>query len=166
MATVLAGTGHRPPKLGGYGNDTFAGLTGLARDMLEEMAPDRVISGMALGWDQALAWAAEQECIPFVAAIPFRGYCDRWPASSKDRYESLLSSASEVEYVCEPGYAPWKMQKRNEWMVDKCDVLLAMWDGSTGGTANCIDYARRRGTRIVNCWDRLAERIAGGLGHE
>ncbi len=35
------------------------------------------------------------------------------------------------------------MQKRNEWMVDNCDMLVAVWDGTDGGTYNCIDYAKR-----------------------
>jgi uncharacterized phage-like protein YoqJ len=34
------------------------------------------------------------------------------------------------------------MQIRNEWMVDRCDKLIAVWDGSKGGTGNCVDYAK------------------------
>ena len=33
------------------------------------------------------------------------------------------------------------MQERNEWMVNNCDVLIAVWDGTSGGTANCVKYA-------------------------
>jgi uncharacterized phage-like protein YoqJ len=35
------------------------------------------------------------------------------------------------------------MQVRNEWMVDHCNDLLAVWDGSDGGTGNCVRYAQR-----------------------
>jgi uncharacterized phage-like protein YoqJ len=45
------------------------------------------------------------------------------------------------------------MQRRNEWMVERADVILALWNGSSGGTANCVAYARQRGSRIVNVWE-------------
>ena len=41
------------------------------------------------------------------------------------------------------------MQKRNEYMVDKCDILLAVWDGSAGGTNNCVKYARKLDKEII-----------------
>jgi uncharacterized phage-like protein YoqJ len=41
------------------------------------------------------------------------------------------------------------MQKRNEYMVDKCDKLLAVWNGTTGGTHNCIKYAKSKGKEII-----------------
>jgi len=33
------------------------------------------------------------------------------------------------------------MQKRNQFMVDNSRVIIAYWDGSKGGTKNCLDYA-------------------------
>ncbi|WP_188052008.1 hypothetical protein [Azospirillum sp. Sh1] len=44
------------------------------------------------------------------------------------------------------------MNTRNEWMVDHSDRLLALWDGSQGGTANCVRYARGLGRPIDNLW--------------
>ena len=46
-------------------------------------------------------------------------------------------------------YAVWKMQKRNEWMVDNCDAVIAVWDGAPGGTANTVDYARKLGKSVL-----------------
>jgi len=48
------------------------------------------------------------------------------------------------------------MQTRNIWMVDNCDLVLALWDGSDGGTGNCIKYANKIGKPIVNLWDKYA----------
>ena len=31
------------------------------------------------------------------------------------------------------------------WMVDHTDLLIAVWDGGPGGTANTIRYARSNG---------------------
>lgn len=152
---IIAGTGHRPDKLGGYGQVALVHLVNLAEDWLDENKPDVVISGMALGWDYALACAALNLGVPFTAAIPFRGQESRWPQESQQNYRLLLGEASDVHYVCEDGYAPWKMQVRNEWMVDNCDIVLAMWNGSPGGTANCVRYAEKAGKPVVNLWERF-----------
>ena len=47
------------------------------------------------------------------------------------------------------GYAAWKMQKRNQFMVDHSNLLIAVWDGSSGGTSNCVAYAKKIGLQIV-----------------
>jgi len=37
------------------------------------------------------------------------------------------------------------MQKRNDWMVDNSDAVIAIWNGAPGGTANTVEYARKSG---------------------
>ena len=148
---VLAATGHRPDKLGGYGDDVSRRLQRLAFGYLQQERPERVIVGMALGWDQAVAEAALELGIPFTAAIPFEGQERRWPPESRGRYARLIEHAAAVEIVCDyPGAKA--MQRRNEWMVDRADKILALWDGSWGGTFNCVQYARRVGRPIDNLW--------------
>lgn len=149
---ILAGTGHRPDKLGGYDTETTNRLTAVARAYLQSNRPDKVITGMALGWDQALGWAAHHEGIPFIAAVPFEGQESRWRSLDQEWWKALLQNAEEVVYTSEPGYAVWKMQHRNKWMVDHADHVLALWDGSDGGTANCVRYAQRVGKPITNLW--------------
>ena len=46
-------------------------------------------------------------------------------------------------------YYPAKMQKRNEWMIDNCDILIAVWDGSRGGTCNCVKYCKKQNKEII-----------------
>lgn len=46
-------------------------------------------------------------------------------------------------------YEPWLMQKRNEFMVDNCDTLISIWDGSSGGTGNCVAYATKKNKDII-----------------
>ena len=149
---VIAGTGHRPNKLGGYGDDVYRQLVTLARSALIEYKPTLVISGGALGWDTALASAAHMEKIPFNIAVPFHGQDKMWPPASKARYAKMISLANEVIVVSEGDFSARKMQIRNEWMVNHCDTLLALWDGSNGGTANCIKYAQSIGHPIINLW--------------
>ena len=38
-------------------------------------------------------------------------------------------------------YKPYLMQKRNEYMVDHADEVIAVWNGNSGGTKNCVEYA-------------------------
>jgi len=151
---ILAATGHRPDRLGGYSPKVDQALYHMARGYIEAR-PDvsGVISGMALGWDMVVARAAIQTNRVVIAAIPFRGQESKWPRQSQDLYREILAHARVVE-VCAPGYANWKFQKRNEWMVDHSDHIVALWDGSPGGTANCIGYAQSRGRHYDNLWDR------------
>lgn len=155
---ILAGTGHRPDKLGGYGKEAAQHLRAVATKALKYMNPDAVISGMALGWDTALAQAALTLRINLIAAIPFEGQEKMWPEESRLMYKKIISRADDVRYICDPGYAPWKMQRRNEWMVDHSHGVIALWDGSEGGTGNCIRYAQKVGKPIYNQWDRYNEK--------
>jgi uncharacterized phage-like protein YoqJ len=149
---VLAVTGHRPSKLGGYGESAYTKLVLFARKVLDQLEPIRVITGMALGWDQAIAQACVDLKIPFSAAVPFNGQELTWPRAAQDRYHRLLGQAQEVVIVSDGDYAPEKMQVRNQWMVDNCDVLLALYDGSSGGTANCVRYAEGKSVPVINIW--------------
>jgi uncharacterized phage-like protein YoqJ len=162
---IVAGTGHRPDKVGGYKSEARDRLQHIAATWLaDHMLPgDKVITGMALGWDTALALAARELHIPYIAAVPFVGQQKMWPQESKNLFIDLLATADSIKYVCAPGYAPWKMQKRNEWMVDEADVILALWNGSEGGTGNCIQYAQQKEKKIVNLWDEY-EKISGVRG--
>lgn len=153
LCPVICGTGHRPNKLGGYGPDVFARLVDLATKAIKKYQPSSVISGVALGWDMALASAAIDLGVPFTAAVPFEGQETRWPETNRSIYRQSLSKATKVVYVCDPGYAAWKMQRRNEWMVDNASLVLALWDGSPGGTGNCAEYAHRIAKPVVNLWE-------------
>lgn len=162
---ICAFTGHRPsPKLGGYQpNPIQAAVIQAIREKLIELRPSAVISGMALGVDQ---WAT-QVCIdlgiPFTAAVPFKGQEAVWPRESQQVWRDLLSRAAKVIYVCDGGRLARSMQRRNEWMSNHCDRLVAVWDGSDGGTANCVNYHRiRHPTKpIENLWLRIQEILKG-----
>lgn len=149
---VYCGTGHRPSKLGGYGARAFARLVAVARGALERDRPDEVISGMALGWDMALAQAALDLGIPLRAAVPFAGQESRWPAESQTQFARLIAAASTVVIVSPGGYSAAKMQTRNEYMVRESGLVLALFDGTPGGTANCLRFAQAHGTPIRNLY--------------
>jgi len=41
-------------------------------------------------------------------------------------------------------------QKRNEWMVDHSNRVIAYYNGAPGGTENTIDYALSKGIEVVS----------------
>lgn len=138
---VLAFTGHRPNKVAKYEQTIRVHM--LASMMY--MVPREVISGMAVGVDTWVAERALELGIPLIAAIPFKGQDNRWPSEAQRRYQGLLERAAKVVVVCEGDYHPSKMQARNEWITDHCDLLLGYWNGSLGGARNCLLYAERIG---------------------
>lgn len=154
---IIAASGHRPDKLGGYDLKTRRALGALAVEYLSRSRPEQVISGMALGWDMAVAAAAHMMGIPFIAAVPFEGQHSLWPDEAEKRYFRLLDLAHRVEIISGIHVSvPKAMQLRNEWMVDRADRIMALWDGSFGGTHNCITYAHKRKVPVDNLWDLWA----------
>ena len=155
---TICGTGHRPDKLGGYTDEAFKKLTEFIKDILAADKPGHVISGMALGFDQALATAAMELSIPWTAALPVKEVNPRWFPKSKAYHNFLLTQATKIHVVCEGGYAAWKLQSRNKWMVDNSHVVLALWNGSSGGTANCVTYANQTKKPVFNAWPDWTKR--------
>lgn len=152
---MLAVTGHRPDKLGGYTADADVQLRAFARQVLPPLlaatSNTHVISGMALGWDQAVAQACVDLNVPFIAAVPFPEQDSRWPDASRLHWAALCAQASEVVTVC-THYSGANLQRRNEWMVDHGTAVGALWNGTSGGTANCVRYAQRKAVPVHSLW--------------
>lgn len=148
---IVTITGHRPDKLGGYTipNPVYEAVKEGLRTSLQTLKAELVITGMALGTDQ---WAAEvciEEGIKFLAAVPFEGQEGKWPPAAQDRYKQLLQKAAHIYVISKGGYEPNKMHVRNRWMVKSCDVVLAVFDGSVGGTSACIAAAHAAEKKLV-----------------
>lgn len=154
----IAATGHRPQRLQSdwsqYHTTTLPRLTHLALSAFERLTPSLVISGMALGWDTAIALAALKLKIPLVAEVPCRNHTSAWKdVRAIATWNHIIKNATTV-YIPDVDYSPQCMQARNIRMVDSCDLLLALWDGSSGGTANCIAYAKtkKKEVLVLNLW--------------
>jgi uncharacterized phage-like protein YoqJ len=154
---IVCGTGHRLNKLGGYSPSVLGKIKDFAIETLELYKPAKIISGMALGWDTALAEAAVELNIPYIAAVPFIGQERMWPKKSQEYYFTLLEKAVEKVIVSDGYFSVQKMQIRNEWMVDHSEHILALWDGTPGGTSNCITYALTLSRPIINVWKNWIE---------
>src|SRR4051812_20202998 len=95
---VVAGTGHRPQGLNpfdhtdrkfGFGEEAHNALLDVARESLAQLKADNpdkeitLISGAALGWDQALAEAALEAEMHVIAAVPHEGQEKTWGLNSQ-----------------------------------------------------------------------------------
>ncbi|MEL6439115.1 MAG: SLOG family protein [Cyanobacteria bacterium J06621_8] len=154
--SVLGVSGHRPSSLPGqYSEFASRALVDTASYVLNLYRPEKVISGMALGWDMAIAQCALEQGIDLIAAVPFKGQSQRWNAVDRARYEAILSRAHQTVVVSSGSYSPQAMQKRNQWMVNNCTQLLALWNQNQArsGTKNCVNYATAVGIKTFNCWN-------------
>lgn len=170
MGKTVCFTGHRPNKLpGGYDynskkNKQLSFI--LENKILELIEKDykHFICGGALGVDQiafeVLCSLRDSGCnITIEIAIPFENQAGNWTQESKDIYYSQLIRANKLTHVdkipaynknFEIGtYHPAKMEMRNRYMVDNSDIVIAVHDGSKGGTFNCIAYAKKNKKDIV-----------------
>lgn len=135
--TTASITGHRPERIP-YKEYVQFQLT-LA---FNDLKVDRVIQGMASGVDLWSARMAFHSRIPYVAVRPWAGHTP--PKQDKAIYNYALGLADEIVIVneSEKFLGNWMYQRRNEWMVDHADLVIAVWDGEPrGGTYNCIKYA-------------------------
>lgn len=155
----VAFTGHRPEKLHGY-DPTAQGNRAMLwrlRHTIEAMIIDgaRVfISGMALGIDMwaariVLALKNKYPDVQLHAYIPCANHTKMWRQSSKDEWQSIIDQADSVVYVSKEEYTPHCMNNRNRAMIRDADVMIAVWDGTNGGTGNCVRDARKVNRPII-----------------
>ncbi len=140
---IVAGTGHRYISYKGH-EQLNKNVQLYIRTWLKENMPSKIITGMAIGFDMLLAHEAIKLKIPVVAAIPFEGHgmSNNWPDKYKKAYKAILALAEEAHLVCAGGYESWKYIKRDEWMVDNCNEVIACWNGARkGGTFKTVAYA-------------------------
>lgn len=155
---ILGVTGHRPPDLGGYSTEALILLLEIAKEQLANLRPSLVISGMALGWDQACAMAAIHLDIPFHAYIPFKGQHKAWPKKAQKLYQGLAGFASGVKYFGDH-YDLSCMRDRNQGIIDDSEKLLANYNGYIySGTADAIERAETKKMEIINVYGKWKER--------
>lgn len=150
-------TGHRPDKLYGYNLDDYRWqlLRYRIANFIIQSGCKRFYDGMALGTDTVAALACLDvksmgRDVKLIACLPTADHGSNWFGKSVDMYKWILSKCDEKVVVCSGSYAPYKMQERNKYMVDRSGLVLAVWDGSPGGTANCVNYAREKGKKVIN----------------
>lgn len=111
------------------------------------------ICGMANGCDLYFGEAVmklqkQHPDITLEAAIPYEGQADHWPLAQRQRWHSLVESC-DYQTVVSHHYTPDCMRKRNQYMVDNSSILIAAYNGSSGGTMNTLLYAIRQKREVI-----------------
>jgi uncharacterized phage-like protein YoqJ len=154
-------TGHRPQKLTfGYdeGHPDCRRLKVRLIGEIDRMRKNGVtgfMPGMAQGVDLIAAElvldlrrAYPEDRIRLVAVLPYEGQADRWSGQSRERYFTVLSEADGV-ITLQSRYSGDCMQKRNRYLVDHSAHLIAVYNGTRGGTEYTVDYALQKGLEVV-----------------
>jgi uncharacterized phage-like protein YoqJ len=174
ISKTVGFTGHRPSKTSNNYSlkhpmsiKINQVLTPIIEDLIESQGITRFISGGALGFDQIAFWTVQRMKVKHpeiknILSIPFVNQPSKWTdKESLHFYNKMMEIADEIIYVDElPEYTIKgvpvghyhiaKMQKRNEHMVNNSRIMVSLYDGSTGGTGNCVNYLRKVGR--VHYW--------------
>lgn len=153
-------TGHRPEKLPWGNDETDPRCAALKRRLYDavESAYDEgmrhFICGMARGSDfyfaeAVLALRGRVGDVSLEAAVPCPTQAEGWPEADRERWRELLA-ACDMETVVQDRYTRGCMLRRNRYMVDHSALIIAVYDGTPGGTRRTLEYALRQGVSFLD----------------
>ena len=85
--------------------------------------------------------------ITLESAIPCETQPVKWSETLRERYYNIAAQCDK-ETMLQTHYTPDCMDKRNKYMVDQSDVIIAVWSGSPSGTGKTVRYAHKQGKSI------------------
>ena len=108
---------------------------------------------MALGVDMyaaeiVLDLKSKYPHITLESAIPCETQAIKWSVASRERYYNIAAKCDK-ETMLQREYTSDCMDKRNRYMVDHADYILAVWNGCPSGTGNTVRYAHKKGKPII-----------------
>lgn len=157
-------TGHRPDRLYLYNSeeDVFSGIVSAVNSAVEDGYTDFLCGG-CVGGDFLFAEAviiarSEQpdKNIKLHMCLPCRNQAELWNREDRIKYSNLLDASDSIVCLNE-NYTDGCMKERNRYMVDRSSLLIAAFNGSQGGTAYTVKYAKSLGLRIVNLLETPVE---------
>jgi hypothetical protein len=112
------------------------------------------VSALAEGADTLFAEAAVELGAALEIVRPFDGYEDDFPTEgSRRRYRALVAAACHETRLPFAEASNGAYESAMRWVAERCDVLVAAWDGSpprgTGGTADTVGYAEAIGRSVI-----------------
>lgn len=84
---------------------------------------------------------------------PFDAQAEKWDSSYRLRHDKLFKAA-DIVTVTSHEFTKSCLFRRNHYLVDNADLLLAAYDGQPGGTAMTCAYARQTGIPIQTIMPR------------
>lgn len=160
MNRACAFTGHRPSKFPWRYDETDSRCVALKAALKEQIrllvaaGVTQFLSGMAEGTDIfcseiVLALREKNPALKLHCILPCTAQSEKWSASSRELYRSILKQADSVVYV-NRDYHKDCMLERNRFMVEHASALLAVYNGARrSGTGATVNYARKMGREII-----------------
>lgn len=153
-------TGSRPEKMPILQNPESAEyheLISRIRTQIKELTEREgvmtFLSGAAKGIDliaaeTVLELKKDYPEITLECVVPYLAQADGWSEEHKKQYCSILDRSDKVT-VLQDNYSRGCLQKRNRYLVDNADIVLAVWNGTKGGTEYTIKYARKLNKKLI-----------------
>jgi len=164
MIKTCAITGHRPTRFKFKYKENYAGCKRLKKrlhdqfTLLYEQGVRRFLVGGSLGVDMwsgeillDLQKQPEYSDIELVIVLPYPGHDARWDERSKQRMAFLLKHCAEHQTIGTDA-SPESFDKRNRYLVDHADYLVAVYDNDRtvrSRTGHTVRYAEERGKQIT-----------------
>lgn len=156
--------GYRPAKMPFGYDETCDSCVTFKRDIhdkIEELIGKgyaHFLSGGAQGFDTFAAEAVldlqkEYPWILLEMVSPFDAQAEKWDSSYRLRHDKLFQAA-DIVTVTSHEFTKSCLFRRNHYLVDNADLLLAAYDGQPGGTAMTCAYARQTGIPIQTIMPR------------
>lgn len=153
-------TGHRPQSLPFRYNENDIRCVKLKQRLYDEILRmisenniSHFISGMALGVDTyaaeiVLELKKQWMQIILECAIPCENQSEKWKERDRDRYFGIIEKCDK-ETLLQTQYTSDCMEKRNKYIVDHSDYVIAVWDGSPSGTGKTVRYAQAQNKPVI-----------------
>jgi hypothetical protein len=156
--TVFGATGHQA-----LPEDALPYLIDEVRDAVGAYEPPlSVASSLAAGADQLIAREVLRSGGALLAVVPAHGYESTFSPDDLSTYEALIAQADQVTRLDFPEPSERAFWAAGQAIVDRCDVLIAIWDGQParglGGTGDVVEYAVHAGKEIRVIWPTGATR--------
>lgn len=158
---TCAFSGHRPQSLPWRFNESAPDCIRLQEILALQIAKlvdsgyTDFLSGLALAVD---TWAAEivlnlrekNLALKLHCILPCKSQADKWPVPAQERYKTILDQADSTVYTSRT-YHKNCMLERNRFMVEKADLLLAVYNErqQRSGTGATVRYAQNRGCKVI-----------------
>lgn len=122
------------------------------RYLIEECGVNVFYNGMARGFDLIAARTVielkKTYRVRLIACIPCKGQERSYSAAEQAEYADILENCDEVRILSEQYYGGC-MLRRDRYMVENADVILAYLREESGGTFYTVSYARQKEKHLM-----------------
>lgn len=117
----------------------------------------RFASGMASGFDLSAAEAVlglrgELPGLELEAVVPFAGQERGFASEDRMRHRAVFAAADVRTVLCD-GYRHGCYFRRNDYLVEHADCLVAWYVRPASGTGYTVRRALRKGIEVINLYE-------------